>query len=427
MEVLDKTLELMKKNVHKGEVLLNRTIIQEMNISCGEISLLRTREEYTLNMTGIIDQKKDSMQINKIDEKSILEAVEELKKNAENSQVDEANDISGQVIEREFVHSKAELDLSLMHRRLKDFLRKLESDYPDLIIDTAFLEHIDDHEYYQNTNGVKLSAHTSNYLFSLMFFAKRGREISSFNYTDVITDNLEKDLFELGSLKYLLKETVEQLKTRPIPVKKFTGDLLITPDCLSDFLAYLLEHLRNYMLISGTSRFQNKINEKLLSELFTLRIEPDSEHLAVKNYFGRDGIVNRNDYIFEKGILRNYLLDLYGAKKTGFERGPSTCQNLVMENGKKSLDDMIKTIDKGIIISRFSGGSPAANGDFSGVAKNSFYVENGEIQFPISETMISGNVFELFNNIAEISKERINNGRFLLPYILCKGIIASTS
>jgi len=427
MEVLDRTMELMKKNVHKGEALLNQTVRQEMNISCGEISLLRTREEYSLNMTGIINQKKDSIQINKIDENSIIEAVEELKKNAEDSQFDEANDISDQLIKRDFVDSKTELDLYLMHRRLSDFLKKVESDYPDLVIEEAFLEYIDNHKYYQNTNGVKLSAHTNNYLFNLMFFAKKGRETSSFNYTEVITNNLEKELSELGSLKYLLKETVEQLSTRSIPVKKFTGALIITPDCLSDFLDYLLSHLRNYMLISGTSKFSKKKNEKVLSERFSLRVEPDSNLLAVKNYFAHDGIANRNDYIFEKGILRNYLLDLYGAKKTGFDRGPSIGQNLVVESGNSSLDEMIKATDKGIILSRFSGGTPAPNGDFSGVAKNSFYVENGEIQYPISETMLSGNLFELFNNITGISKERINNGRSLLPYMMCNGIIVSSS
>ena len=44
---------------------------------------------------------------------------------------------------------------------------------------------------------------------------------------------------------------------------------------------------------------------------------------------------------------------------------------------------------------QFSGARPAENGDFSGVAKNSYYIEKGKVQFPVSETMVSGNLAEL--------------------------------
>lgn len=427
MDLTKRCLDLLtEKGADKGEILLIRQIKHEMNVSCGEISLLRTREEYSLNMTAIIDQKKDFIQINKIDDNSIKEAVEELIKNAQSSQVDVANDISDQVDERVFEDTRTELDISLMHKRLSNFIKKVETDYPDLIIEEAILEYIDSHKYYQNTNGVKLSANNNNYLFSPMFFAKRGSKTSSFNYTAVFVKDLEKELYELGSIKHLLRESVEHLEPQYIQDKKFTGHLIITPDCLNNFLYFLLSHLSNYMLISGTSRFTEKINEKVLDEKFSLRTEPDSGLLAVKNYFGQDGIVNRNDYIFERGVLKNYLLDLYGSKKTGFDRGPSTGQNLIVECGDSSLDEIIRSTDKGIILSRFSGGHPSPNGDFSGVAKNSFYVEDGEIQYPIKETMISGNLFELFNNITGISKERINNGKSLLPYIQFKGVIISS-
>ena len=54
------------------------------------------------------------------------------------------------------------------------------------------------------------------------------------------------------------------------------------------------------------------------------------------------------------------------------------------------LDDMVADVEKGVLITRFSGGRPSDNGDFSGVAKNSYYIEDGEVKFPLSETMVSG-------------------------------------
>jgi len=93
--------------------------------------------------------------------------------------------------------------------------------------------------------------------------------------------------------------------------------------------------------------------------------------------------------------------------------------------GENSHTEMIKNVDKGVLLSRFSGGSPSNNGDFSGVAKNSYYIENGEIKYPLSETMVSGNISEMFENLDEISSDRINFGSGIFPWISFKGITIS--
>jgi len=427
MELLNKCLSLLnEKGADKAEVYLSKQIKEEMNINSGEISLLRTMEEFNLKITAIIDNKKDTIKINNVDENAIENAVNEVVNNAKNSQADESNDISDMVINKDFNADKSGLDINLMHKRLKDFISKVEIDYPDLVIEEAALEYKDKHNYYYNSNGVRLSSNYDNYLFGLMFFSKKGKETSSFNHTAISTKDLGKELYELGSLNYLLKESVEHLNPKVIDVKKINGDIIVTPDCMNDFLNFLLSHLQNYYLIAGISNFADKLNEKALDEKFSLRTEPDSNFLAIKDYYGHDGIINKNAYIFKNGILKNYLLDLYGSKKTGLDRGPSTGSNLIIDSGDKSLDEMIKSIDKGIILSRFSGGRPASNGDFSGVAKNSYYIENGEIKYPIKETMINGNIFDIFQDIKGISKERINSGYSLLPFIQFADILISS-
>jgi len=80
---------------------------------------------------------------------------------------------------------------------------------------------------------------------------------------------------------------------------------------------------------------------------------------------------------------------------------------------------------KGILLCRFSGGRPSDNGDFSGVAKNSYYIENGEIRYPISETMVNGNIVEMMNNIKQISSERVNSGYHIYPWIKFDGLTVS--
>ena len=97
----------------------------------------------------------------------------------------------------------------------------------------------------------------------------------------------------------------------------------------------------------------------------------------------------------------------------------------IVDTGEKSHAELIKNVEKGVLLARFSGGSPANNGDFSGVAKNSYYIENGHIMFPLSETMVSGNIREMFENLDAISSDCIDFGSCILPWISFKGITVS--
>jgi len=86
---------------------------------------------------------------------------------------------------------------------------------------------------------------------------------------------------------------------------------------------------------------------------------------------------------------------------------------------------MIKGIDRGILLNRFSGASPGPSGDVSGVAKNSFMIENGVVTDAISETMVSFNIVDILNTIPAISKERCENGSRILPWTCFDGVTIS--
>lgn len=74
------------------------------------------------------------------------------------------------------------------------------------------------------------------------------------------------------------------------------------------------------------------------------------------------------------------------------------------------------------LVGRLSMGSPAPNGDFSGVIKNSFLLENGERTKALSETMITGNVAQMLKDIQDISAEVSNFGGYQLPWLKIGGL-----
>jgi len=86
---------------------------------------------------------------------------------------------------------------------------------------------------------------------------------------------------------------------------------------------------------------------------------------------------------------------------------------------------MIKGVERGILLNRFSGASPGPGGDVSGVAKNSFLIENGKVTDALKETMVSFNIVDVLMNISAISKERCENGMTILPWCCFDGITIS--
>ena len=123
--------------------------------------------------------------------------------------------------------------------------------------------------------------------------------------------------------------------------------------------------------------------------------------------------------------MENFTIGLYGSNKTGKKRCPSGGGAIIVQKGTSPLAGMIADVKKGLLLGRFSGGSPSDNGDFSGVAKNSYLIENGKICRPVGETMIAGNFGSLFSDVRAISAEEINYGWRIMPWILSGNVTIS--
>jgi PmbA protein len=72
---------------------------------------------------------------------------------------------------------------------------------------------------------------------------------------------------------------------------------------------------------------------------------------------------------------------------------------------RSSVDKLVSEIDKGIIISRFSGNVDPVNGDFSGVVKGGQLIMNGTIKYSVKEVMVAGNVFDALRRLNGISRK----------------------
>ncbi|MEO0076360.1 MAG: TldD/PmbA family protein [candidate division WOR-3 bacterium] len=211
----------------------------------------------------------------------------------------------------------------------------------------------------------------------------------------------------------------------------------------------------NWRISSGTSGksvydkispVANKINEKIFSEKVTIYDDPLDDKYPGARPFDDEGVATNKTYIIENGVLKTFFCDLNYAQKLKMKptgHGYRTAQwesdtitikpspallYLRYQTGNKSIKDLIKSIDRGIIIEgalgAHSGNIP--NGDLSIGANPAIYVENGEILGQVKDVMVAGNIYEILKNVIDVSDTYYYSYGGLMPAILLDNVSVAT-
>ena len=338
---------------------------------------------------------------------------------------DEAYDIAPQAPPQHFEHGPTSPDWEAMSQQWEEALAHLKEHYPQIKVMMGSIQHKAIQGTYHNTHGVRYTWRQGLYDTAMIFSAKEGIKVSSLNYTLCSTSQLTGPLLERGGLPVLLEQTMDQLNPKAIE-DKFVGDVIISPHCLDSFLSFLVNlFLSDDYIIAGRGFLKDKLHEDIASSKFSLHSWATREELGPPAFVTDDGHQARDMPLVDRGKLKNFALSLYGANKTGRNRLLGPRSNLVVDGGHRPWKDLISSVERGILLNGYSGSAPNDAGDFSGVAKNSYYIEEGKIQYPLTETMVSGNLGGLLKNIQDTSRERIHFGTRVLPWCRSKDLTIS--
>ncbi len=424
-ELLDRCLEKSKAaGFDRVQLELDETEKHELNQQNSEINLLRTGFNSSLQITGIRDSRRASINLNKLDDESLDQAVTDLTDMAAGSPPDEAYDIAPNQDHQTFTLGAAVADSELMYDRLSAFIDYTETNHPMTIVEEATIDFTLGKSRIVNSRGVDFSVNQGIYNTVALFTSKSGTDTSSFNYSGFSSTTLDNELQDEAYLAELLRQSEEQVKTCQI-TDKFQGDLVITPHAIDDFIGFLRANISDGQMIAGTSIYKDSVNTAVTSPLITMYCHPHSRELASAYPLTSDGIVARDMTLVDEGVLQAYLLSQFGANKTGLPICLNNGDCMIMKAGETDIDELIAGVAKGVLLGRFSGGRPNDKGDFSGVAKNSYYIENGKIKYPIRETMISGNIASVLKDVNAVSSQRIDFGSCIYPWICSPGLVIS--
>lgn len=294
--------------------------------------------------------------------------------------------------------------------------------------------------YLSSSRGVEGTERSTEVYFYLVALTTEKTEPGSFAFEYDLSTKLAINPSNIG-LK-AAEKAVKSLGGRA--PGEFTGTVIFTPDSGAEILASVIDAgVNGEEVYRKRSPLSGRIGETIASDTLTVIDDGTLPEGVGTSSFDDEGTPRRTTPLLEKGVLRNYLYDSFAAHREGHEstgnaaRGgggaryaslPRTSHsNLLFEEGTQTLEDMIREVDEGGVVGRFSGNIAEASGDFSGSVKQGFYIKKGEIQFPLARTMIAGNVYQLLPHISSIGKPRqaTFDGTYIPP-LRVEGVAVST-
>lgn len=426
IEVSDKLKSLIaKKGDIKAQYSVALTQTREITMENGEFTLFRTLFDNDVEIKVIKDGKVGATSINKFDDKALSDAVDNVLVSAEAGTADENFDIAPGMDAAKFTIGAVEPDIDKLMQRAKELSEDIKNRHPKVLVMQIILKHVSVHSIYRNTNGSRDENVSGRYEVSVEFAGNDGESSTGIAGTFVATSNLDKPFIELGSIEKDLKDAEDSLN--PISVDgKFEGDVIFTPNCAMIMTYYALSNfVGESAVLENTGLWLGKIGQKVASDKLTVAMKPWDERIVNHEVHTDDGFRSEDYTIIENGVLKSYMTSLYAANKCKVERAKNSGFDLVIEGGDVALADMIKGVKRGLIVGAVSCGMPSGNGELSGVAKNSFYVEDGQIKGAVTETMVNFNLADMMQNVTALSKEVLCDGTMAVPYIEVSHVLIS--
>lgn len=426
LEAADLILDEIKAvGADEGEAWISREALTEVYYELGKVSMVRSVFTDNVRLKLLSAKRKGSTTLNSFAPEDIRLAVQEAWQAAQAAAPDEAEGVAEPQENLSFSSGKEKPDLDAMYEQLDQILRDSKKDFPKISFDSIGIEHHYAESLYANSKGVRLSERKAYYQLTNMFMAREDGKTSSFNYFATVYEDPTGRVCEEPRVRRLLDESQRQIVTEQFP-GSFEGDLVITPGCLTDILYYVADtYLEDGAMISGTSPWKDRLGEQVASPLVNIELVAEHPQLPGASRLCSDGYAAENMTVIEQGVLKNFILSRYGAARTGFPRSGNYGGATIFGSGETPLEELIAGVQKGILMGRFSGGSPSPAGDLSGVAKNSFLIENGKVTKALSEVMISGNLADMLRDVAAVSRERECSGYWLLPWVRVRGVTIS--
>lgn len=196
-----------------------------------------------------------------------------------------------------------------------------------------------------------------------------------------------------------------RLGARPVPTCEVP--VLFSAELATGLFGHFIGAITGGNLYRHASFLEGALGEQLFPEWLSLDEHPHILRALGSAAFDADGLPTRSKHFVEQGRLVSYALGTYSGRKLGM---PSTANaggvhNLFVSHGEEDQAALIRRMGRGLLLTELMGqGLNLVTGDYSRGA-GGFWVENGEIQYPVQEVTIAGNLRDMFRQIVAVGND----------------------
>lgn len=222
------------------------------------------------------------------------------------------------------------------------------------------------------------------------------------------------------------RRTVRRLGARKVTT--CTAPVVFDPEAAGSLLGNLCGAVSGYALYKGASFLTGQLGQPLAPEFVTIYDDGRMPGGLGSRPFDGEGLPTRKNVVVDRGVLANYLLDTYSAKKLSLTStgnasrsvgespsvGPT---NFYLVPGTATPQQIVESVKHGLYVTDLIGfGINMVTGDYSRGASG-FWIENGELAYPVEEITIAGNLKRMFAGIEMIGNDLVFRGRIASPTI----------
>ncbi|MDH5731492.1 MAG: metallopeptidase TldD-related protein, partial [Gammaproteobacteria bacterium] len=214
---------------------------------------------------------------------------------------------------------------------------------------------------------------------------------------------------ELESMRQIgetaAKRAVARLNARQLPTGQWP--VLFTPDTAIGLVGHFIRGIRGGSLYRKTSFLLDSMGEQIFPDWIHMDEQPHIKAALGSAPFDSEGVATQSRDLVKAGVVQAYVLDTYSARRLNMETTGNAggVHNLTLESSGHSYEDLLSQMGTGLIVTDLMGqGVNNVTGTYSRGAAG-FWLENGEIQFPVHEITIASNLKEMFKGIIAVGND----------------------
>ncbi|MBD3634408.1 MAG: metalloprotease PmbA [Methylophaga sp.] len=403
--------EAKKRGATAAEVGLSQSKGLSVTVRQREVETLEHNNDTGLGITVFFGQSKASSSTSDLSLPAIREAVEAACNIARHTQADEAAGLAdADLMATEFPELSLYHPWDLSVEKAIELATECEAaglDADDRISNSegATVSSHSGKRIYANSHGFLGVTDSTRHSISASLIARDGRGMQRDFWYD-----MARDVADLDSVAHVGLRTAQRTLARLGAGEVKTGSypVIFAAEVAPSLFGQLIAAIRGGALYRNASFLLDKKGEQIFPDFIHIHEQPHLAKALGSAAFDAEGVATRNRDIISHGVLQDYVLDSYAARRLGLTTTANAggVHNLTIDSTcDADFDELVKRMHKGIIVTETMGmGVNIVNGDYSQGAAG-FWVENGEIQYPVDEFTIASNLQDMFMGLQAVGSD----------------------